>query len=59
MNRDPDEIRDLADREPIWVGVLTAELDGMAPASDAEASPAPATIDEDQRSRLRDLGYLP
>ena len=59
LNRDPDEIRDVSDREPIWVGVLTAELDGMAPTSDSEASRAPATIDEDQRSRLRDLGYLP
>jgi arylsulfatase A-like enzyme len=59
LERDPEEIHDLADREPIWVGVLTAELDGMAPASDSEASPVPARIDEDQRNRLRDLGYLP
>jgi arylsulfatase A-like enzyme len=59
LNRDPDEVRDLADRRPIWVGVLTAELDGMALTADSEVSPPEATIDDDLRTRLRDLGYLP
>jgi arylsulfatase A-like enzyme len=59
LNRDPDESVDLSEREPIWVGYLTAELDGIAYSSDSEASPAEATIDDDLRRRLQDLGYLP
>lgn len=56
---DPNETRNLASARPADAADLSKRLREMLEAFGVEETSAPMPLDEEQRARLRSLGYLP